>query len=41
MYYGNSVSPGEQSVVIIRELVDSLRRDDTDTPIVRVHTKAF
>ena len=25
----------------IRELVDSLRRDGADTPIVHVHTKAF
>jgi len=25
----------------IRELVDSLCRDGTDTPIVRVHMKAF
>ena len=26
---------------IIRESVDSLCRDGADTPIVRVHTKAF
>ena len=31
----------EMPYSIIRELVDSLCRDDADMPIVRVHTKAF
>ena len=31
----------DKSIVCIRESVDSLCRDDADTPIVRVHRKAF
>ena len=38
--HGASVDMKDK-VNTIRESVDSLCRDGTDTPIVRVHTKAF
>ena len=40
-YHAYQVAGGSADTLNIRESVDSLCRDGADTPIVRVHWKAF